>query len=211
VEVWHKGEPAPTLARTVVDDDGAGLRDGDRAPGDNAADPVQSYRGQRRIVPHQLGVRRKPCHPFGGQAIRYEDGRDSADRGGDRRLDIRRGDAPDDREVVGGAFGEQGDDIGRGRVVVRPPVRPRQRRVGGPVTPAGPGLALVGLEQDPGACQGAGRGTPLAIKVRSRARSSSDRTTTCCLRMLGSSAARSSAAKSMCRTLASRKSRLTGY
>src|SRR5215207_9456279 len=52
---------------------------------------------------------------------------------------------------------------------------------------------------------------PCPIRVWSRARSSSDKTTTCCLRMLGSSSGGSSTAKSMDRTPASCKSRLTSY
>jgi hypothetical protein len=53
------------------------------------------------------------------------------------------------------------------------------------VGPAGAGLALVGLEQDAGMGQRAGRGAALTVRVCSRARWASDKITVYRLRMLG--------------------------
>ncbi len=53
VEVRDQGERAAALGRAVVQDDRAGLGDGDRAAGDDAGQLVELGRGQRGLVAGQ--------------------------------------------------------------------------------------------------------------------------------------------------------------
>ena len=54
VPVRHEGERAAAGALAAVEDDRAGLGDGQRAAGEHAVEPVERLRGQRRVVGHDL-------------------------------------------------------------------------------------------------------------------------------------------------------------
>jgi hypothetical protein len=59
VEVGHQGERAAPLARAVVEDDGAGFRDRDRAAGKHPGDTIELRNRQRGIAQqfHRRGHR----------------------------------------------------------------------------------------------------------------------------------------------------------
>jgi hypothetical protein len=130
VEVRHQGERAAALTGPVVQDDGSGLGDRDRAAGHDARHPVEFGRGQRRGVSGQVDPGRPPRQ---GEPVRHHDrpGHDGDPGGqhprhGGGRVRAR-GDALHHGPVVGGTFGEQVHDV---TGMVRPQIRARQRGVG---------------------------------------------------------------------------------
>jgi hypothetical protein len=62
VEVGHQGERAAPLTRAVVEDDGAGFRDRDRAAGQHPGDIIELAYRQRGIAQqfHRRGHQRNP-------------------------------------------------------------------------------------------------------------------------------------------------------
>ena len=84
VEVGHQGERAAALAGVgaVVQDDRAGLGDGDRAAGDDAAHPVEFGRSKRGLVAGQRDLPGQFGQPAGGESVRHQH---RAGHGGDAR------------------------------------------------------------------------------------------------------------------------------
>src|SRR6266566_3411778 len=135
VEVGHQGERAAALTQAVVQDDGPGLGDGDRAAGDDAAHPVEFGRGKRGLVADQRDLAGEFGQPSGGEPVWYHEragrsggpgGQHAGDGGGEAGFR----DALHDGAVVGGAFGEEGGDVVRGGVVVGAQVPAGKRGVG---------------------------------------------------------------------------------
>jgi hypothetical protein len=130
VEVRHQGERPAALTWPVIQDDGPGLGDRDRAAGDDPGHPVEFGRGQRRGILGQLdpGPRGQPFRRDPG---RHHDGpghgvtasrQHPAHRVGQARKSHPLHHGP----VVGGALGEQLRDV---TGMVRPEIGTRQRRV----------------------------------------------------------------------------------
>jgi LacI family transcriptional regulator len=69
--VRYECEGAPALAGAGVQDDRAGLGDGERAAGDHTVGGVEVVRGEAAVVRELLGI--GGGQPGGGQAVRYGD------------------------------------------------------------------------------------------------------------------------------------------
>ena len=136
VEVGQQAERPSALGGAAVEDDRAGLGDGDRAVRDDPVDRVEVGPGQRRVVPARTTSERS-------SQVRWDAGRDGQPPGrpgdqdvGDDRRQRLLGRAVDGRPVVADTLDEQLDHVdvgGEGGLVVArdrrtPRVGPRSRR-----------------------------------------------------------------------------------
>jgi hypothetical protein len=128
VEVRHERQRPAALPGAAVEDDHAGLGDGERAPGDGAVEPVEVVRPEAVVV-HRLdalgpplgrevrGHRHPPRAALGAQ-LRHDPG------------DLALGGAVHRRAVVGGALREQRDRLLRGTLRAPPVAARHLRRLG---------------------------------------------------------------------------------
>jgi hypothetical protein len=128
VEVRYQGERATALTGAVIQDDGPGLGDRDRAAGHDSRHLVEFGRGQRRGIPGHLDA---AGHPFRREPGRHHDGPGHGAGPGRQHpghgvSQTGPGHALHHGPVVGDALGEQVRDVAG---VVRPQVRAGQRRV----------------------------------------------------------------------------------